>query len=251
MSKSTIEGWTFPSDRTAAEAKIYRERCSRIDSEIAEAYYQRVRAWLDVQSAEGTLAFYGREVKRSVTGKWGWGREEMTPEEVFDYLDAHADAIQPRDQRKIDQAIDKYSEAWAWSEYCSAEYVEAAKQYEGWTRAYLVPKGHIHSSMHCSSCYPTTEYVWLTDLSGADESEIIEYAKEVACTVCYPDAPIEEYQRQADAAKAATRCSGTGSTDWEPRDGSPRWGTRYAICPGCGTYQSVTSTGKIRAHKPA
>lgn len=60
----------------------------------------------------------------------------------------------------------------------------------GWTRSFLVSKGHAHSSTSCSSCYSTTEYYWLTELSGSDEAQIVELAGERACTVCYSSAPV-------------------------------------------------------------
>lgn len=64
----------------------------------------------------------------------------------------------------------------------------------GWTRAFLVVtsgKGHIHRSMTCSTCYPTTEFAWLPDMSGSDEATIVTAAGADACTVCYPSAPVE------------------------------------------------------------
>lgn len=63
----------------------------------------------------------------------------------------------------------------------------------GWPRAYLVTDGHVHSSMHCSSCnrgeFPT-RFSWMVDYSGKTHAEIIEAAGERACTLCYPDAPV-------------------------------------------------------------
>jgi hypothetical protein len=64
-----------------------------------------------------------------------------------------------------------------------------------WTRAFVVPGGHVHSSMECSTCYPTTAFSWLPDYSGADESKIVEDAGERACTICYPSAPVEVLSR--------------------------------------------------------
>jgi hypothetical protein len=81
----------------------------------------------------------------------------------------------------------------------SALYEEANSAYTGWDRFFLVPGGHIHSSMHCSTCNRMTNgwnsvattFVWLTDLSGLDiEAAINEYGS-ILCTVCYPDAPVE------------------------------------------------------------
>lgn len=62
----------------------------------------------------------------------------------------------------------------------------------GWTRSFLVTNagGHAHRSTGCSTCRPTTQFAWLTELSGKDEAEIVELAGERACTVCYPSAPV-------------------------------------------------------------
>lgn len=67
----------------------------------------------------------------------------------------------------------------------------------GWTRAFLVlaSNGHIHRSMHCGTCFPTTQYGWLPSLSGHDEAEIVDAAGADACTVCYPSAPVESLSR--------------------------------------------------------
>lgn len=66
-------------------------------------------------------------------------------------------------------------------------------QYTGWTRAFLVinSNGHIHKDRSCSTCFVSTKYYWVTELSGDDENTIIEKAGEKACTVCYPDAPAD------------------------------------------------------------
>jgi hypothetical protein len=70
----------------------------------------------------------------------------------------------------------------------------------GWPRAYLVTDGHVHSSMHCSSCnngmFPT-RFSWMIDYSGKTHAEIIEAAGERACTVCYPDAPVARRDKDA------------------------------------------------------
>lgn len=62
-----------------------------------------------------------------------------------------------------------------------------------WSRAYYVntPGGHVHKTPRCSTCRPTTVFTWLTDYSGKNEEEIVDAAGETACTVCYPDAPVD------------------------------------------------------------
>jgi hypothetical protein len=63
----------------------------------------------------------------------------------------------------------------------------------GWTRAWLVDNtgGHVHRSMDCTTCFETTRFGWLPQVSGLDEDEIVAQAGESACTVCYPSAPAE------------------------------------------------------------
>lgn len=58
-----------------------------------------------------------------------------------------------------------------------------------WLRYFLVPGGHVHRERNCCTCYPTTEYSWLPSLSGCDEATMVAEWGEVACTVCFPDAP--------------------------------------------------------------
>lgn len=88
----------------------------------------------------------------------------------------------------------------------------------GWTRAYLVTNtgGHVHKSMHCSTCFeprfdrygefkPGTSYAWLPELSGHDEAEIITKAGSDACTVCYPNAPVNDLKRPRSIFSADER----------------------------------------------
>jgi hypothetical protein len=64
----------------------------------------------------------------------------------------------------------------------------------GWTRAFLVlnTNGHIHSSRNCSTCFATTRYGWLPQVSGFDEAEIVAQSGQDACSTCYPTAPVEK-----------------------------------------------------------
>ena len=65
----------------------------------------------------------------------------------------------------------------------------------GWSRFWLVTNtgGHVHRSTSCSTCFPTTQYAWLTEYSGMTDDEIVEAAKSSACTVCFADAPVESF----------------------------------------------------------
>ena len=75
--------------------------------------------------------------------------------------------------------------------------LDAIYDQDPWTRAFLVVNnnGHVHSSLHCSTCFPTTRYQWLIQYSNDDEATIVDDAGQDACTVCYPSAPAETLNR--------------------------------------------------------
>lgn len=96
------------------------------------------------------------------------------------------------------------------------EPLEAIYAEHKWTRAFLVVgtgNGHVHRSMNCATCFPTTSFVWLPQYSGTEETLIVEDAGERACTVCYPSAPVSilsrpsrifsDDERSAQAAREA------------------------------------------------
>lgn len=88
----------------------------------------------------------------------------------------------------------------------------------GWTRYFQTTgsNGHIHSSMRCSTCRVTTRYIWLVELAGKTEAEMIAAYGQVVCTVCYPAAPVSVFPAAAPVAKADDKCDGqpvsTGSS---------------------------------------
>ena len=116
----------------------------------------------------------------------------------------------------------------------------------GWTRAFLVmnSNGHVHASRTCATCFPTTQYGWLTEYSGHDEAEIVGLAGDMACTVCYPSAPVADprfprpsrlatpEQKKArderEAAQVAREAKRLATGIWNPdgtelRAASARW----------------------------
>ena len=108
--------------------------------------------------------------------------------------------------------------------------------YTGWSRAFLVrnSNGHIHKNRSCTTCFDTTNYVWLTEMSGRDELEIAYLAGEKACTICYAHAPsayflrecgledpeVVEARRIRQARKAEIEAKRQKTGIWNP-DGTP------------------------------
>ncbi|CAM3378736.1 hypothetical protein KIPE111705_05585 [Kibdelosporangium persicum] len=142
---------------------------------------------------------------------------------VNDGMAEYATELQPR----IEQARQTIVECEAAARPLDAEFERRG----GWTRAWLVLNtgGHVHRTMACRTCFPSTRFAWLTQLSGHDETEIVEQVGKAACTECYPSAPVdirnrpsriktpEQLAREAEkaerakakAAKAITAPDGT------------------------------------------
>jgi hypothetical protein len=124
---------------------------------------------------------------------------------VYDLMNELAEIIENKaDTREGQNVVSAHNRYLAQVEV-SREIREEVKRWDaefqargGWTRAFLVVtngQGHVHRSQGCSTCYPTTQFHWVTALSGHDEAEIVEAAGERACTVCYPSAPVETRNR--------------------------------------------------------
>lgn len=71
--------------------------------------------------------------------------------------------------------------------------LEADFKANRWSRFFLVlnRNGHVHSSMHCSTCRVSTSFGWQPELSGLDEAAAVEALGPKLCSVCYPSAPVE------------------------------------------------------------
>ena len=135
-----------------------------------------------------------------------------------------------------------------------------------WTRAFLVTNnnGHVHKDMHCGTCFVTTQYAWMIDYSGKNEAEIVADAGCMACTVCFPSAPVEtlalptkmfaspEAKAKAEkkAAAEASKCAGSGTWDYPRETARTGYYTgNYGVCTHCEEKITITSTGKMRTHK--
>lgn len=119
-----------------------------------------------------------------------------------------------------------------------------------WSRFFLVTSsnGHIHRSMDCSTCNIRTAYGWLPELSGKTEADAVAAHGALLCTVCFPSAPVE-WTNGRDA-KTDGLCPGSRTLSY-PRE-TARLGYasgNYGVCSHCSQAITVTSTGKLKAHK--
>lgn len=119
--------------------------------------------------------------------------------------------------QKIDAKIENIKERQAWVSVELNELNTVWMEEGRWTRAFLVvnSNGHVHNSMDCNTCFPSTRFEWLTQYSSDNENTIVALAGELACTVCYPSAPADilnqpatiqsknRAEKEAASAKAA------------------------------------------------
>jgi len=120
----------------------------------------------------------------------------------------------------------------------------------GWTRYYLCTSdgGHIHV-MGCHTLTPfKTTVSFMPELSGLNESELVERVGFKACSKCFPTAPSfpawikgAAEAEAAKKAKEAAKCPGSGRYVTSNR--------LYVPCPECGKLGRLSPYGAVRAHK--
>jgi len=173
---------------------------SQVDVVLAEIWERQMDAQARVQ----------REQRHADNYAEGIAKAEAGDSRYLGYTPDYLDEILARVEEQ--QAIVFACQVEA------APYADEFVRRGGWTRAYKVlnSNGHIHTSMDCGTCYPTTRFGWLPQVSGSTEDEIVALAGEGACTICYPSAPcvgpntlytpIEAAERAArDAEREAKR----------------------------------------------
>ena len=146
---------------------VTKEFAVKIDTELSELHNQRWSLVSKLESAEDTKKFYEKHYATRV--------------------------------EEINKAIEKIAEIKSEIFKVNGQIrdLDAIYDQDPWTRAFLVlaSNGHVHSSLDCSTCFPTTRYQWLIQYSNDDENTIVEDAGQDACTICYPSAPAETLNR--------------------------------------------------------
>jgi hypothetical protein len=89
------------------------------------------------------------------------------------------------------------------TEPLNAEYQRRGR----WARFFRVVtsgEGHVHSSMNCHTCYPTTRYMWLPSLSGKGQDEAVDAYGSEMCSICFPTVLTHpSYQTRGAIAEAS------------------------------------------------
>lgn len=184
-----------------------------VDERIAARYEAFVRAQLAEQHEDVHV--------RHVAGQkqvYEFGRQPYwngTLQEAVDVVTARGDQYQVSYGAKASDVLAKWDAAHEATGDRWAEWQDAEQEYGGWSRFYLVVDGHIHRSLRCSTCYDTTRFGWLTELSGLTEVEAVAEYGAVLCSVCYPSAPVEYVGGKSDGLTLTERAARKAEKDAE------------------------------------
>ena len=233
-----------------------------IDTKLADLWYETAKVDAKLDSTSRSLAhslrirpeYYGRS---RVPHFPAWAELQ---EKAQDKL--ASDTLMPYEANDIRKTLGQHDTLIAQRGALrdKAQPLEAIYNEEQWSRFFLVQNkgGHIHSSLNCSTCNRSTsaptQFSWLPELSGLGEKDAVDAHGALLCTVCFPTAPVEwtnkyEVEEAAKKAeKAKTQCPGSGTHDHDS-SGLQYYSPR-ARCNHCHQTTSVTSTGKLRGHKP-
>ena len=222
-----------------------------VDTRLAAAYEATHDAGRKCQSAWGTLVhILPRDQREQFDDDVRFARSSYAPAKVLEAAHAHAATVQF--PQEMERYLSRYYEVA--QEYTAAAAAERliAEEYEGWSRFFLVTssKGHIHSSMNCSTCQWTTTYGWLPDVSGLDEEAAVDAHGALLCTICFPSAPVEwtNHYEAEEARKQAESCPGSGQPGAEGGSRQGFCAGNYHTCTVCG--QTVGGKGyNVRKHK--
>jgi hypothetical protein len=202
-----------------------------VDTALAEVYTRLYAEW-DVQAR---LAKWIKDYEKGLAKK----AEDQGRGPYSDWSEDQLNDLHDQMDASVAKALEIHAETLPY---------EAEYSRRPWTRFFLVQNngGHIHSSMHCSTCYPTTRFGWLPEFSGQTEAEAVAKHGAILCTVCYPTAPAEWTDRRDDSV-----CEGSGkyfNRDL-PHRGPQFYSGNWATCETCNTTQTMVKSGKIRKHK--
>jgi len=176
-----VEG--FPKfNAGSAEPKNFDEIYSEINGRRAEARMRRDRAYNYIQSTYNKREYNPKTRKTEYVEDGGKILAELRKKENPSASD-----------QKLINDWEKAEREEVKNVILMTKLDRTYRDRGSWNRAYLVPDGHLHKSMDCSTCNKgetPTKFQFMTDYSGENEQQIVKAAGYRACTTCYPSAPV-------------------------------------------------------------
>lgn len=154
-------------------------------------------AMLEKQSESEYRKFQAFSVLQSTFNDRVYNRKTYQHEYAKDPKEVLKDVLERKDLDSKELAVrDSFIKAQELDKKNRAALAALDSTYQNrgaWNRAFVVPEGHVHKSMNCSTCNKgeePTKFQLLNDYSGSNEGEIVKNAGYRACTTCYPSAPV-------------------------------------------------------------
>jgi hypothetical protein len=143
----------------------------------------------------GEAGLWVRDVSSDT--EWSVGKRRLTTQEAV----TRAEALGTERAAKL---LATLADARVARAAATDEVMTHEQGYTGWSRFFLVTSsaGHVHRSMRCSTCYLTTTFAPVVDLSGLDDTVAVEALGDSLCTVCFPDAPVAGKVKKLTKAQA-------------------------------------------------
>lgn len=179
---------------TGIDPQAHDAKLAKLYYDLAAARHQEARhRSMIIHSAGVVSRLFGKETKR------GWGSEE-----TYHSFDESVVILSQREDRDSSIELAKYEQIVGLIEATEEAIEIGESEYTGWSRFFLVTssQGHIHSSMRCTTCYRTTTYGWLPELSGKTEAETVAIHGPALCSICFPSAPVEDTGYKITASRA-------------------------------------------------
>lgn len=185
---------TMMVEERGGHVKDIRALAIKTDTALAVIYGERRALQQQEERLRNDVLAWSGAKKTS-----GYARRKTWDRTIEEALATYDNPNRSYDKRTWERLVVSYREITAKIATLSVEIDRLQEVWveHRWTRAFLVTNsnGHVHSSMACHTCRPTTWFNWLPEYSGASEEQIVSDAGERACTVCYPSAPVNVLSR--------------------------------------------------------
>jgi hypothetical protein len=164
-----------------------KQRVASSDAQL----YRMAGARTEYRTMRASSAYWDKTVRRADGTINRFEVTEQIREDLLSEMDPNERNLSAG--RTVAEAQEELASRQGEVDRVREEIDELEQGYTGWSRFFLVTSsnGHIHSSMHCSSCRITTRFGWLPQLSGKGEAEAVKECGPTLCTVCFPEAPTE------------------------------------------------------------
>jgi hypothetical protein len=222
----------YQTDTALAELHVQREKADSLRDSVTEDLHYTV---------DDKMGYRGR------SRVWTMSTHEVL--EAARALQAVTEADLParrrESRRHIDGKLARYEELTETISRLNHEIGELDKIHaaDPWPRYFpcRTHNEHIHSGYGCSGLKHNSVLMWQPELSGHTVDEAVAKLGPKLCTHCFPNAPVEYTQGEAD-----TSCPGSGKFVRHPRP----YHREYGKCPECEYSGQLTQYGYIRRHQP-